>query len=94
MSTEIVQSDEVKKAAEEVVELTKTPTNDDKLKLYSLYKQGALGDNTTEKPGMLDFVGKAKWNAWEEQKGKTPEDAQQEYIDFVKELQAKDNDEE
>jgi diazepam-binding inhibitor (GABA receptor modulating acyl-CoA-binding protein) len=31
------------------------------LEVYGLYKQATVGDNTTSKPGMLDFKGKAKW---------------------------------
>ncbi|CAG7828426.1 unnamed protein product [Allacma fusca] len=38
--------------------------NDVKLKLYGLYKQATVGKNTTKKPGVMDFVGKAKWDAW------------------------------
>ena len=45
------------------------PAAADKLALYGLFKQGTVGDNTTAKPGMLDFKGKAKWEAWEKQKG-------------------------
>ena len=30
--------------------------------LYSL--QGSIGQCNAPKPGALDFVGKAKWNAW------------------------------
>jgi len=26
--------------------------------------QSTIGANTTKKPGMMDFVGKAKWDAW------------------------------
>lgn len=34
----------------------------------------------------MDFTGKAKWDAWIEQKGKSKDDAMQEYIDKVAEL--------
>mmetsp|Transcript_59703 Transcript_59703/g.124721 ORF Transcript_59703/g.124721 Transcript_59703/m.124721 type:complete len:91 (-) Transcript_59703:218-490(-) len=61
-------------------------SNEDKLKLYSLYKQGSVGDVNTERPGMLDFTGKAKWDAWNSLKGKSKEDAQSEYIQFVTSL--------
>jgi len=43
--------------------------DDELLKLYSLYKQGTVGDCNTEKPGMFDFKGKAKWEAWNGIKG-------------------------
>lgn len=31
-------------------------------------------------PGMLDFTGKAKWNAWNTKKGMSTEDAEKAYI--------------
>ena len=46
-------------------------SDDELLQIYSLFKQGSVGDNTTAKPGMLDFKGKAKWEAWNGQKGKS-----------------------
>ncbi len=33
--------------------------------------QSKDGDCDTAKPGMLDFTGKAKWEAWNGVKGKT-----------------------
>jgi diazepam-binding inhibitor (GABA receptor modulating acyl-CoA-binding protein) len=45
-------------------------TDDELLQIYSLFKQGSVGDNNTDKPGMLDFKGKAKWEAWNKLKGK------------------------
>ncbi|CAM9636016.1 unnamed protein product [Discosporangium mesarthrocarpum] len=44
-------------------------SNDDKLKLYSLYKQVTVGDCNTPRPGMLDLSGKAKWDAWKALEG-------------------------
>ena len=34
------------------------------LQLYALYKQGSSGDVSGDKPGMFDFVGTAKYEAW------------------------------
>ena len=31
--------------------------------IYALYKQATVGDINTERPGMLDFKGKAKWDS-------------------------------
>ena len=45
-----------------------------KLEIYALYKQGMIGDVNTDRPGMLDFKGKAKWDAWSGKKG-TAKDA-------------------
>jgi Acyl-CoA-binding protein len=38
---------------------------------------------------MLDFKGKAKWEAWESRKGQSKDDAQAAYIAKVVELVAK-----
>ena len=54
-------------------------------KVYGLFKQAKLGDNPADKPGMLSgFETKAKWDAWEAQKGKTQEEAAAEYVALVK----------
>ncbi|ORY87038.1 acyl-CoA-binding protein 1 [Protomyces lactucae-debilis] len=76
------------KAAEEVKNLSKKPSNTELLELYSLYKQATVGDNTTPKPGMFDMTGKAKWTAWEEKKGLSKEDAEKQYIEYVEKLKA------
>ncbi|KAI8145972.1 putative acyl-coA-binding protein [Fennellomyces sp. T-0311] len=79
-------SAEFDKAAEEVKNLPTKPSDDDLLKLYGLFKQATVGDNNTAKPGMFDLKGKYKWQAWEDVKGKSKEDAEKEYIAFVEEL--------
>jgi len=64
--------------------LSEKPSNDTLLKLYSLYKQGSIGDINTDPPSNpFDFVNKAKYEAWLSQKGKSKETAMQEYIDLV-----------
>ena len=49
--------------------LTSTPLPDELLELYALFKQGTQGDVTGSRPGMLDFKGRAKFDAWERKKG-------------------------
>ncbi|KAL0047825.1 hypothetical protein WJX82_000856 [Trebouxia sp. C0006] len=71
---------EFEKAAEEAKSLPDKTSNDDKLILYGLYKQATVGDCNTSKPGMFDPKGKAKWEAWNKQKGKEQSTAQEEYI--------------
>ena len=61
-------------------------SNELKLKLYGLYKQAAQGDVTGKKPGMMDFVGRAKYTAWEDLKGLTSDQAMQQYIDEIEAL--------
>jgi len=82
-------SEAFKKAAEEVKTLATDPSNDEKLKIYSLYKQATIGDVNTSRPGMLDMTGKAKWDAWSGRKGTSKEDAEAEYITTVEELKGK-----
>ncbi|PAV72829.1 hypothetical protein WR25_19000 [Diploscapter pachys] len=76
-------------AATKVKSLKSSPTNDELLQLYALYKQGTAGDNTTAAPGMFDLKGKAKWNAWNEKKGKSQDEAKKEYVELAENLIAK-----
>ncbi|CAF0789638.1 unnamed protein product [Didymodactylos carnosus] len=82
-------SAEFNQAAEDVKKLSKTPTNEEKLQLYGWFKQVNFGDVNTAKPGMFDLEGKAKWDAWNKNKGMSKEEAEKNYIQLVKQLQAK-----
>jgi acyl-CoA-binding protein len=66
--------------------LPERPDNMTLLKIYALYKQGASGDVTGERPGMMDFVARAKFDAWAELKGTAQETAMQCYIDLINSL--------
>jgi diazepam-binding inhibitor (GABA receptor modulator, acyl-CoA-binding protein) len=67
--------------------LSEKPGNDILLQLYALYKQATEGDVNIDPPtNAFDFVGKAKFNAWESMKGKAKESAMQEYVDLVGKL--------
>lgn len=74
-------------AAARSTELPEKPDNEHLLALYALYKQATEGDVTGEKPGMFDFVAKAKYDAWEEKKGMSSEDAMQAYVELVEKLE-------
>ncbi len=77
------------KAIAESKMLSEKPSNETLLQLYALYKQGAVGDINTDPPSNpFDIVGKAKYNAWSELKGKAMEAAMQEYIDLVNKLKS------
>ena len=73
-------------AGKKALNLKERPDNDTMLKLYALYKQGAGGDVTGEKPGFFDFVGVAKYEAWAKLKGTPQLTAQKQYVDLVKKL--------
>lgn len=71
------------KAVEDVKNLKETPKDDQLLEIYALYKQATVGDVNTTRPGLLDFKGKAKWDAWEHKKGTNSEKAKQDYVNNV-----------
>ena len=80
--------EEFDQAVAELQQLTKRPSTIELLQLYALYKQGTEGDVATEKPGGFDFKAIAKYDAWAELKGKSTEQAMQEYVALVKQLKA------
>lgn len=73
-------------AQADVKTLTKRPDNDDLLFLYASFKQASAGDVSGKRPGMLDMVGRAKYDAWAKLKGTAQAQAEQQYIDKVAEL--------
>ena len=77
-------------ASTEVTALSEAPDNLAKLRLYALYKQGTVGDATGDRPGMFDFVGRAKYDAWKDLAGTSLDEAKERYIDLVEELKAAD----
>lgn len=74
------------KAAQEAQKLPKKPDNDTLLRLYALYKQATVGDVSGKRPGFMDMVGQAKYDAWAKVKGSTKDSAMQAYIDLVNKL--------
>jgi acyl-CoA-binding protein len=69
--------------------LSSKPDNETLLKLYSLYKQATEGDADDDGPtNMFDFVGKAKYDAWDSLRGKTKEAAMDEYVQMVQQLKS------
>jgi len=73
-------------AKEAVKNLSERPDNDTLLRLYALFKQGSEGDAHGEKPGFFDFVGNAKYEAWEKLKGMPRDEAMTKYVELVKRL--------
>jgi acyl-CoA-binding protein len=78
--------DQFQKAAKDAMSLPERPDNDTMLRLYALYKQGSDGDVSGPKPGFFDFVGSAKYEAWEKLEGTGKEQAMKKYVDLVKKL--------
>jgi diazepam-binding inhibitor (GABA receptor modulator, acyl-CoA-binding protein) len=67
--------------------LSERPDNATLLKIYALYKQGSIGDNTDKKPGFGDMVVRAKWDAWNALKGTSQDDAKKQYIALIESLE-------
>lgn len=67
-------------------QLDEKPDNATLLQLYALYKQASAGDAEGKRPGFGDMVGRAKWDAWNERKDMSKDDAMQAYIDLVESL--------
>ncbi len=72
-----------------VKQLAKAPDTDDLLALYALFKQGTTGDATGSRPGMMDFKGRAKFDAWTTKKGLSKDAAMEAYVSLVDKLSKK-----
>jgi acyl-CoA-binding protein len=66
--------------------LKSTPAPDELLELYALYKQATAGDVKGERPGMLDFKGRAKFDAWAARKSTSADAAMTAYVATVERL--------
>lgn len=82
-------ADEFESAQVLVKQLSKTPAADELLELYALYKQGTVGDVEGTRPGMMDFKGRAKFDAWSAKKGMSKDGAMQAYVSLVQKLKEK-----
>ena len=78
--------DQFAQAQAESKNLSERPDNMTLLKIYALYKQGSSGDVDGKRPGFTDMVGRAKWDAWNELKGTSSDDAMQQYVDLIESL--------
>lgn len=77
---------EFENAAAAAKQLPERPDDATMLKLYALYKQGSVGDVQGARPGFFDFVGGAKYDAWEKLAGTGQDEARRQYIDLVRKL--------
>ena len=73
-------------AARAVQTLQQRPDNDSLLKLYACYKQATVGDVSGKRPGLIDFTGRAKYDAWSAMQATPKDKAMQAYIDLVNRL--------
>ncbi len=73
-------------AQADIKTLTKRPGNEDMLFLYAHYKQASAGDVDGKRPGMMDMIGRAKYDAWAKLEGLSQADAEAKYIAKVNAL--------
>lgn len=63
------------------------PSNEEKLKMYALFRQAQDGDVQGKRPGLLDPLNRFKYDAWAGLKGMSQEEAMQKYIDEVQKVE-------
>lgn len=73
-------------AQKSIQTLATRPDNNVLLQLYALFKQGCIGDVQGSRPGLLDIKGRAKYDAWAQNKGMKSEQAKQQYVNLVARL--------
>lgn len=83
-------SKEFEEAKSKLSTLNEDPGSDVKLKIYALFKQATIGKCNTSKPSMVDFVNRAKWNAWNDLSNLSQAEAEKQYISIVNDLAMKE----
>ncbi|GAB3627392.1 acyl-CoA-binding protein [Pandoraea terrae] len=68
--------------------LTERPDNLTLLRIYALYKQSTHGDVDGKRPGMMEMVDRAKYDAWSMLKGTPADDAKTAYVALIESLRA------
>jgi diazepam-binding inhibitor (GABA receptor modulating acyl-CoA-binding protein) len=81
-------ADKFNEAKARVEKLASRPSNEQLLDLYAFYKQATEGDVSGSRPGVLDFKGRAKYDAWSGRKGLSKDDAMKKYAALVDKLAA------
>ncbi|KAI1789031.1 ACBP-domain-containing protein [Ganoderma leucocontextum] len=56
---------------------------EEKLDMYSLYKQATVGNVQGQRPAVWDMLGRAKWDAWAKHKDLDPFEAKWLYVDAL-----------
>jgi pimeloyl-ACP methyl ester carboxylesterase/acyl-CoA-binding protein len=65
------------------------PSNEMKLRMYALFRQARDGDVQGKRPGMMDVVGRLKYDAWAGLKGLGREEAMRRYAEEVESFERK-----
>lgn len=77
------------RAALEVKELKRRPSNPELLLLYGYFKQGTVGDVVGKRPGRFAMKKRAKFDAWAANSGMLMSQAQNKYVELVQQLKQK-----
>jgi len=80
------ESEAFDQAASAAKSLPERPDDNTMLSMYALYKQGSSGDVEGDKPNFFDFVGVAKYEAWEKLQGTSQDDARTQYVELIRKL--------
>ncbi|CCA69962.1 hypothetical protein PIIN_03902 [Serendipita indica DSM 11827] len=56
---------------------------EEKLAMYSLYKQATVGNVQGPRPSMFDMLGRAKWDSWAKQKDLGAREAKWQYVETL-----------
>ncbi|KZT62148.1 ACBP-domain-containing protein [Calocera cornea HHB12733] len=56
---------------------------EEKLAMYSLYKQATVGNVPSTRPGIWDVLGRAKWDAWARHRDMDEREAKRQYVDTL-----------
>tara|TARA_B110000967_G_scaffold201449_1_gene238748 strand:- start:1275 stop:1565 length:291 start_codon:yes stop_codon:yes gene_type:complete len=87
MSESIEMEDYEKEFIEASLFVKKNPSifNDEqKLKLYALYKQSTIGNCNVDKPGgIFNWERKSMWDAWKDLESKNILNSKQMYVDYL-----------
>lgn len=87
MYTSMTLTESFDDAQKRAKNLKETPSTEDLLELYALFKQATVGDASGSRPSMLDFKGRAKFDAWIAKKGLSKDQAMKNYVALVDRLQ-------
>ncbi|XP_076036836.1 acyl-CoA-binding domain-containing protein anorexia [Oratosquilla oratoria] len=83
MDSELSLMERFDRAAGHLRSVADSVPNDKLLYLYGRYKQATEGPCHTVKPGLFDFRGKQKWQAWKDLGNLSKDDAMKEYVDAL-----------
>eukprot|EP01092_Planopodium_desertum_P009653 TRINITY_DN41907_c0_g1_i1.p1 TRINITY_DN41907_c0_g1~~TRINITY_DN41907_c0_g1_i1.p1 ORF type:complete len:118 (-),score=9.63 TRINITY_DN41907_c0_g1_i1:85-393(-) len=67
----------------------KTPTDEQRLRLYAYFKQITVGPCKKRAPPRLNFVARAKWDGWKKLGDLSKEEAMKKYIQTLEEFAPK-----